>query len=222
LLRWSPCGSYLFLALTCNAIIMFETTAWTHQRWETDGGPVQDACWGIASSKSPVLIFVTKGSTQVVGVQFTSKPPSLEAHLLPLQMQGTLSLNAPTGSTPAEITALAWDATSSHLALILGGGHPQAGQVALYSTRCAPMLSAQFVQCVAGRDPPPGPGQNPDADTTASCSTSEVGGKMDAESAGSQATAIAFSGDGKSTTVLLAIRSCNDTVSLCSLSKIDC
>lgn len=37
----------------------------THQRWETDGGPVQDACWGIASSKSPVLIFVTKGSTQV-------------------------------------------------------------------------------------------------------------------------------------------------------------
>lgn len=54
-------------------------------------------------------------------MQFTSKPPSLEAHLLPLQMQGTLSLNAPTGSTPAEITALAWDATSSHLALILGG-----------------------------------------------------------------------------------------------------
>lgn len=41
--------------------------------------------------------------------------------------------------------AVAWDARAQRLAIALGGSHPAAGCVALYDTRCDPILSARFI-----------------------------------------------------------------------------
>lgn len=40
---------------------------------------------------------------------------------------------------------MAWDARAARLAVALGGGHPAAGCVALFDTRCDPIVSARFV-----------------------------------------------------------------------------
>lgn len=40
---------------------------------------------------------------------------------------------------------MAWDARAQRLAVAVGGSHPAAGCVALYDTRCDPILSARFV-----------------------------------------------------------------------------
>lgn len=40
---------------------------------------------------------------------------------------------------------MAWDARAQRLAIALGGSHPAAGCVALYDTRCDPILSARFI-----------------------------------------------------------------------------
>lgn len=41
--------------------------------------------------------------------------------------------------------AVAWDTQAQRLAIALGGPHPAAGCVALYDTRCDPILSARFI-----------------------------------------------------------------------------
>lgn len=40
---------------------------------------------------------------------------------------------------------MAWDARAQRLAVAVGGSHPAAGCVALYDTRCDPILSARFI-----------------------------------------------------------------------------
>lgn len=44
---------------------------------------------------------------------------------------------------------MAWDPRAQRLAVALGGAHPAAGCVALYDTRCDPILSARFIGLVA-------------------------------------------------------------------------
>jgi hypothetical protein len=39
---------------------------------------------------------------------------------------------------------VAWDGRAQRLAVALGGAHPAAGSVALYDTRCDPIVSARF------------------------------------------------------------------------------
>lgn len=44
---------------------------------------------------------------------------------------------------------MAWDPRAQRLVVALGGAHPAAGCVALYDTRCDPILSARFIGLVA-------------------------------------------------------------------------
>mgnify|MGYP001082409994 CR=1 FL=1 len=43
------------------------------------------------------------------------------------------------------LESMAWDPRGQRLAVALGGSHPAAGRVALYDTRCEPLLSARFI-----------------------------------------------------------------------------
>jgi hypothetical protein len=45
----------------------------------------------------------------------------------------------------ALIEAVAWDGRAQRLAVALGSAHPDAGSVALYDTRCDPIVSARFI-----------------------------------------------------------------------------
>lgn len=43
------------------------------------------------------------------------------------------------------LESMVWDPRGQRLAVALGGSHPEAGAVALYDTRCDPILSARFI-----------------------------------------------------------------------------
>jgi hypothetical protein len=45
----------------------------------------------------------------------------------------------------AVVESVAWDPRGQRLAVAVGGKHPAAGCVALYDTRCEPLLSARFI-----------------------------------------------------------------------------
>lgn len=49
------------------------------------------------------------------------------------------------GAGTGTVEAVAWDARAARLALAVGGAHPAAGTVALYDTRCDPIVSARFI-----------------------------------------------------------------------------
>ncbi|KAL4853578.1 Aladin [Chlorella vulgaris] len=148
LLRWSPCGSYLLAAHPAGAFTIWQTQAWWSQRWVAaaagggggggggGSGEVVEACWG-ADSRSLVLAY--SNSPQLVCLHFTQDPPSLQAQLLPLPLP---ELDGKGGSL---VQALAWDPRAQRLAVAVGSAHPAAGCVALYDTRCDPILSARFI-----------------------------------------------------------------------------
>ncbi|KAI7839465.1 hypothetical protein COHA_006733 [Chlorella ohadii] len=147
LLRWSPCGSYLLAAQPGGAFRIWETQTWWSQSWaaaeggSSAGGRLVEAAWG-PDCRSLLLAY--DGSPQLVSLHFTGEPPSLQAQLLPLPL-AELSSGGAKGGAPGLVQAVAWDTQAQRLAIALGGPHPAAGCVALYDTRCDPILSARFI-----------------------------------------------------------------------------
>ncbi|RVX04899.1 Aladin [Vitis vinifera] len=93
-----------------------------------------------------VLIAFSKSST-LGSVHFASKPPSLDAHLLPVDLPEIMSLTGSQG-----IEKIAWDATGERLALSYKGGDElYKGLIAIYDVRRNPLISASLM----------GPGENP-------------------------------------------------------------
>ena len=62
----------------------------------------------------------------------------------PIAIEGT---NSNTADDKSLITSMSWDPRGQRLALSIGhhSGHPASGCVALYDTRCSPILTARFV-----------------------------------------------------------------------------
>ncbi|KAL4431177.1 hypothetical protein ABPG75_006433 [Micractinium tetrahymenae] len=156
ILRWSPCGTYLLAAHPAGDFRIWQTQTWWSQRWAAaegggEGGAgcgLAEACW---APDSRSLLLAYEHSPQLVSLHLTGKPPSLQAQLLPLPL-AELNARGVRGSTSASgplIQAVAWDPRAQRLAVALGGAHPAAGSVALYDTRCDPILSARFIGLVA-------------------------------------------------------------------------
>jgi hypothetical protein len=141
LLRWSPCGSYLLAGSASGGFRLWETATWFSAGWTggaPGGGALVDAAW----APDGRTLLLAHGA-QLSALHLTGEPPSLAAQALPVALPELSAGGA--GGGAAVVAAAAWDSRGQRLAVALGGAHPAKGCVALYDTRCDPILSVRFV-----------------------------------------------------------------------------
>uniref|UniRef100_A0A2N9GYI8 Reverse transcriptase zinc-binding domain-containing protein n=1 Tax=Fagus sylvatica TaxID=28930 RepID=A0A2N9GYI8_FAGSY len=98
-----------------------------------------------------MILIAFSGSSTLGSIHFASKPPSLDAHLLAVDLPEILSLTGSQG-----IEKIAWDASGERLAVSYKGGDElYRGLIAIYDARRTPLLSASLIGFIRG------PGENP-------------------------------------------------------------
>ncbi|KAF9664519.1 hypothetical protein SADUNF_Sadunf16G0027200 [Salix dunnii] len=147
LLKWSPTGDYFFAAKFDGTFYLWETNTWTSEPWSSTSGFVTGATW---DPDGNIILIAFSGSLTLASIHFSSKPPSLDAHLLPVELPEITM----TGSEGIE--KIAWDASGERLAVSYKGGDDNyKGLVAIYDVRRTPLISASLVGFIRG------PGDNP-------------------------------------------------------------
>lgn len=150
LLRWSPTGDYFFAAKVDGTFYLWETNTWTSEQWSSTSGLVTGATW---DPDGRVILIAFSGSLTLGSIHFASKPPLLDAHLLPVDLSELKSL---TGSQGVE--KIAWDASGERLALSYEGGDDNyKGLIAVFDTRRAPLISASLIGFIRGPGGDPKP-----------------------------------------------------------------
>ncbi|KAI6673641.1 hypothetical protein NL676_001547 [Syzygium grande] len=148
MLKWSPTGDYFFSAKFDGTFYLWETNTWTSEPWSSTSGFVTGATWD--SDGHMILIAFSKSPT-LASVHFSSKPPSLDALLLPVQLPEMSSLPGSQG-----IEKIAWNASGERLAVSFKGGDEiYRGLIAIYDARRTPVVSTSLVGFIRG------PGDNP-------------------------------------------------------------
>ncbi|XP_057971493.1 aladin [Malania oleifera] len=148
MLKWSPTGDYFFAAKFDGKFYLWETNTWTSEPWSSTSGFVTGATW----DPDGRMILIAFSQSSILGsLHFAAKPPSLDAHLLPVDLPEIASL---TGSEAIE--KISWDASGERLALSYKGGDElYKGLVAVYDVRRSPLISASLIGFIRG------PGENP-------------------------------------------------------------
>ncbi|KAH7667320.1 aladin protein [Dioscorea alata] len=147
MLKWSPTGDYFFTAKSDGTFYIWETNTWTSEPWSSTGGNVSGAAW---DPDGRMILLAFSQSTTLGSIHFASKPPALDAHLLPVELPEI----ALTGSHGIE--KIAWDASGERLALSFQGGDDMYdGLIAVYDIRRAPLISTSLVGFIRG------PGEKP-------------------------------------------------------------
>ncbi|GAB4843992.1 hypothetical protein Ancab_013956 [Ancistrocladus abbreviatus] len=148
IVKWSPTGDYFFSAKFDGTFYLWETDTWTSARWSSSGGFVTGAAWD--PDGRMILVSFSESST-LGSIHFASKPPSLDAHLLPVDLPEITSL---AGSQ--QIEKISWDASGERLAVSFKDGDElYEGLIAIYDVRRTPLVSASLIGFVRG------PGDNP-------------------------------------------------------------
>uniref|UniRef100_A0A0D9XWK2 Uncharacterized protein n=1 Tax=Leersia perrieri TaxID=77586 RepID=A0A0D9XWK2_9ORYZ len=131
LVRWSPTGDYLLTAKIWNFSLMgnkYMDIRNMGANWDPEGR---------------VALLSFSNSTTLGSIHFSSKPPSLDGHLLPVELPEISSLIVSRG-----IEKLAWDSSGERLALSFKDGNEMYhGLVAVYDVRRSPLV---LVSLVAG------------------------------------------------------------------------
>ncbi|XP_044468731.1 aladin isoform X2 [Mangifera indica] len=89
MLKWSPTGDYFFSAKFDGTFYLWETNLWTSEPWSSTSGFVKGATW---DPEGRMILLAFSGSSTLGSIHFASKPPSLDAHLLPVDLPEILSL----------------------------------------------------------------------------------------------------------------------------------
>ncbi|XP_074306817.1 aladin [Silene latifolia] len=148
MLKWSPSGDYFFSAKFDGTFYLWETVTWTSQPWSSTSGFVTGATW---DPESRMILLAFSGSSTLGSVHFASKPPSLVAHLLPVDLPEIANL---TGSQSIE--KIAWDGSGERLAVSFKeGDESYQGLIAIYDVRRTPLIAATLFGFIRG------PGENP-------------------------------------------------------------
>ncbi|PIN21123.1 WD40 repeat protein [Handroanthus impetiginosus] len=148
LLKWSPSGDYFFAAKFDGTFYLWETNTWTSELWSSKNGLVTGATWD--PDGRMILLSFSESST-LGSIHFLSKPPSLDAHLIPVELPEIKSL---TGSQVIE--KIAWDASGERLAVSYKDGNElYKGLVAIFDVKRAPLISTSLIGFIRG------PGDNP-------------------------------------------------------------
>ncbi|KAL5134641.1 Aladin [Glycine soja] len=131
MLKWSPTGDYFFASKFDGTFYLWETNTWTSEQWSSTSGFVKGATW---DPDGRMILLAFSESSTLGSIHFASKPPSLDAHLLP------------------GIEKIAWDNSGERLAVSFKGGEDiYRGLIAVYDTRRTPLISTSLI----------GPGDNP-------------------------------------------------------------
>lgn len=147
MMKWSPTGDYFFAAKFDGTFYLWETNTWTSEPWSSTSGFVTGAAW---DPDGRMILIAFSGSSTLGSVHFASKPPSLDAHLLPVDLPEIMSLTGSQG-----IEKIAWDASGERLAVSYKGGDElYRDLIAIYDARRAPLLSASLIGFIRG------PGEN--------------------------------------------------------------
>ncbi|KAJ4787072.1 Transducin/WD40 repeat-like superfamily protein [Rhynchospora pubera] len=147
LLRWSPTGDYLFTANMDGTFYIWETSTWTSEPWSSTSGHVTGAEW---DPEGRFILIAFSNSTTLGSIHFTSRPPSLDAQLLPVDLPELSFLIGSRG-----IEKMAWDSSGERLALSYKYGDDKyTGLIAVYDVRRAPIVSVSLIGFIRG------PGEN--------------------------------------------------------------
>ncbi|XP_075095920.1 aladin isoform X2 [Nicotiana tabacum] len=150
LLRWSPSGDYFFSAKFDGTFYLWEINTWTSEPWSSTDGFVTGAAWDLDGSR--ILIAFSESST-LGSIHFATRPPSLDAHLIPVELPEIQSLTGSRG-----IDKMAWDASGERLALSYRDGDDlYRGLIAIYDVRRSPLISASLVGFIRGPGDDPKP-----------------------------------------------------------------
>ncbi|KAL0912208.1 hypothetical protein M5K25_018168 [Dendrobium thyrsiflorum] len=147
ILKWSPTGDYLLTTMSDGTFYLWETNTWTSEPWSSTGGYITGAAWH-PIGRMALLAF--SESNTLGSLHFASRPPALDAHLLPVELPEIAS----TGSCGIE--KIAWDASGERLALSFRDGEEMcSGLIAVYDIKRTPLISPSLVGFIRG------PGENP-------------------------------------------------------------
>ncbi|KAE8125106.1 hypothetical protein FH972_019941 [Carpinus fangiana] len=150
MMKWSPTGDYFFAAKFDGTFCLWETNTWTSETWSSTSGFVTGATWD--PDGRMILIAFSESST-LGSIHFASKPPSLDAHLLPVDLPEIMSLTGSQG-----IEKIAWDASGERLAVSYKGGDElYRGLIAVYDTRRTPLVSTSLIGFIRGPGDTPKP-----------------------------------------------------------------
>lgn len=148
ILKWSPTGDYFFSAKFDGTFYLWETNTWTSESWSSTSGFVTGATW---DPDGRMILLAFSESSTLGSIHFASKPPALDAHLLPVELPEIVSLTDSQG-----IEKIAWDASGERLAVSYKGGNDlYRGLIAIYDVRRSPLISASLIGFIRG------PGDNP-------------------------------------------------------------
>lgn len=143
LLKWSPTGDYFFAAKFDGTFYLWETNTWTSEPWSSTSGFVTGASWD--PNGRMILIAFSKSLT-LASIHFATKPPSLDAHLLPVDLPDLKSLTNSGG-----IEKIAWDATGERLAVSYKDGNEvYKGLIAIYDVKRATLIAPSLIGFIRG------------------------------------------------------------------------
>ncbi|KAA8517841.1 hypothetical protein F0562_015315 [Nyssa sinensis] len=150
ILKWSPTGDYFFAAKFDGTFYLWETNTWTSEPWSSTTGFVTGATW---DPDGRMILIAFSDSSTLGSIHFASKPPSLDAHLLPVDLPEIISLTGSQG-----IEKISWDASGERLALSYKGGNElYKGLIAMYDVRRTPLISASLIGFIRGPGLDPSP-----------------------------------------------------------------
>ncbi|KAL3623715.1 hypothetical protein CASFOL_032531 [Castilleja foliolosa] len=148
LLKWSPSGDYLVAAKFDGTFYLWETNTWTSDLWSSKNGLVTGATWD--PDGRMILLSFSESST-LGSIHFASKPPSLDAHLVPVELAEIKSL-----TDSQVIEKIAWDASGERLAISYRDGDElYKGLIAIFDVKRTPLISTSLIGFIRG------PGDNP-------------------------------------------------------------
>ncbi|KAL9331417.1 hypothetical protein ACSQ67_001027 [Phaseolus vulgaris] len=143
MLKWSPTGDYFFVSKFDGTFYLWETNTWTSEQWSSTSGFVKGATW---DPDGCMILLAFSQSSTLGSVHFTSKPPSLDAQLLPVNLPEILSLTGSQG-----IEKIAWDNSGERLAVSFKGGDDMyRGLIAIYDTRRTRIMSTSLIAGAVG------------------------------------------------------------------------
>ncbi|KAL4557977.1 hypothetical protein LXL04_036173 [Taraxacum kok-saghyz] len=148
LLKWSPTRDYFFSAKCDGTFYLWETNTWTSELWSSTSGFVTGAAW---DPNGRMILIAFSESLTLGSIHFATKPPSLDAHLLPVELPELKSLTNSGG-----IEKIAWDATGERLAVAYKDGNElYKGLIAIYDVKRATIITPSLIGFIRG------PGEDP-------------------------------------------------------------